>query len=107
MRDAALKLHSAGVGAGSGFGASEGGFEAGGFGSVEGGFEADGFGSVELAGCSSLDEANEGETIAKDPTTATWFAINVSRSLAIALPALAAMSDLIADASVALALISD
>ena len=103
MRDAALKLHSAGAGAGSRFGASEGGFEAGGFGSVEGGFETGGCGSVELAGCSSFDDANDGETIAKDPTAAAWFAINVSRSLAIALPALAAMSDLIADASGTLA----
>jgi hypothetical protein len=58
---------------------------------------------VELEGCSSLDGVNDGETIAKDPTAAAWFAISVSRSVAIALPALAAMSDLIADASGTLA----
>jgi len=92
MSDAASKLHSAGgAGAGAGFGSSAGGFEAG-------GFETGGVGS-EPAGCSSFDAANVGETIAKDPTAAIWFAVRASRSEAIALPALAAMSDLIADAS--------
>ena len=121
MSAAELKLHSSGfTGADAGFGSSAGGFEAGGFGSVAGGFEAGGFGSVpggfeaggfgsvtggvELEGaCSSLDGASDGERIAKDPSAATWFAISDSRSLAIALPALAAMSDLIAAASGTLA----
>ena len=109
MSAAALKLHASGfTGAGVGFGSSDGCFEAGGLGSVAGGFEAGGFGSVagpvELEGArSSLDGVNDGETIVKDPTAATWFAISDSRSLAIALPALDATSDLIADASAPLA----
>jgi hypothetical protein len=66
-------------------------------------------GGAELGDCSSRDGVNDGARIVKDPTTTAeaWLAISASRSLAIALPALAAMSDLIADASVALALISD
>jgi len=48
--------------------------------------------------------ADEGASKAKDPTAAASLAIRVSRSLAIAFPAAAAMSDLIAELSGALAL---
>src|SRR5207244_9177187 len=98
----------------------DGGFEAGGFGSEDGGVEAGGFAesvgevggfteSVGVvpeggfdggdAGASSPNDPVDGTSTAKDPTAAASLAISVSRSLAIAFPADAAMSDLIAELS--------
>jgi hypothetical protein len=51
----------------------------------------------------SADIPVDGASTAKDPTAETWFASKDSRSVAIALPAVAAMSDLIAEESGALA----
>jgi hypothetical protein len=62
-----------------------------------------GEGGVGLGVLDSEDSLIDGASRAKDPTADAWFAISDSRSLAIALPAVVARSDLIAEVSGALA----
>lgn len=59
----------------------------------DGGFDGDD------AGASSPNAPDEGTSTAKDPTAAASLVIRVSRSLAMASPAEAAMSDLMAEPS--------
>ena len=62
-------------------------------------FGGGGFEEAEPAVAPSKAGADKGANTAKDPTADAWLAISVSRSLAMALPAVVAMSDLIAELS--------